>query len=76
MKNGPLHTKFRVLCHGVPSASELELGEIFRHGQTKIPLCTTLKYLSHQQLLTPIEIDNSNALGIVTSTVKPKQFKQ
>ena len=43
MNNGPLHTKFRVLCNVVESAAEVELGVIFYNEQSTITICTTLK---------------------------------
>ena len=76
MKNGPLNPIFRVLRHTVSSAAEAELVVLFHHVQTMIPLRTTLEELGHQQPPTPLETDNTTALGIVDSTVKQKNPNQ
>ena len=76
INNGPLHTKFLVLRHIVASGAEAKLGALFCNGQTTIPLRSTLEEIRHKQPPTPIETDNSNALGIVNSTVKQKNPKQ
>ena len=76
MNNGPLRTKFRVICHVVASYAESKLGALFHHGQTTIPLCTTLEDLGHKQPPTPIENYNSTALVIFNSTVKQKNPRQ
>ena len=75
MKNVPLHTKCQVLCHVIASATEAELGALFRNGQTTTPLRTTLEDLGQQQPPTPIETDNYTAFGIVNSTFKQRTSK-
>eukprot|EP00957_Ditylum_brightwellii_P159963 12176299-Ditylum_brightwellii.AAC.1 len=51
------------------SAAEAELGTLFENAKEAVALCTTLQELGHQQLVTPIQVDNSVAHRIVNSNI-------
>jgi hypothetical protein len=73
--NGPIHTECRTLRSVVASAAEAECGGLFHNSQTAIPIRDALIAIGHPQPPTPIKTDNSTALGIVTSLMKPKRSK-
>eukprot|EP00804_Cyclotella_cryptica_P003837 CCRYP_020460-RA/>CCRYP_020460-RA protein AED:0.47 eAED:0.47 QI:0/-1/0/1/-1/0/1/0/81 len=57
------------------SAAEAELGGLYINAQEAIPIRHLLTELGHTQPPTPIQIDNSTALGVVTNTIQPKRTK-
>ena len=59
----------------VASATEAEVGELFYNCQTAVPLRITLQELGFYQPPTPIKTDNSEAEGVVTTTVRQKRSK-
>jgi hypothetical protein len=73
--NGPIHTECRTLRSVVSSAAEAECGGLYHNSQNAIPIRDSLIAIGHPQPPTPIKTDNSTALGIVTSLMKPKRSK-
>ena len=57
------------------SAAEAEIGVVFYNCQTSVPLRITLQELGHPQPPTPIQTDNSTAVGFANSTIKIKRTK-
>jgi hypothetical protein len=57
------------------SAAEAELGALYINAREAIPLRHLLEELGHTQPPTPIQIDNSTALGIVSNIIQPKRTK-
>jgi hypothetical protein len=57
------------------SAAESEVGACFQNAQTAAPLPITLMELGHNQLVTPIQTDNSTSFGILNETIKQKHSK-
>ena len=57
------------------SAAEAELGGLFLNCQEAVPIWITLEEMGHPQLPTPVQVDNSNALGIATGTIKQRKSK-
>eukprot|EP00957_Ditylum_brightwellii_P172718 13148188-Ditylum_brightwellii.AAC.1 len=51
------------------SAVEAELGTLFENAKEAVSLCTTLNEVGQQQPITPIQVDNSTAHGIVKSNI-------
>eukprot|EP00957_Ditylum_brightwellii_P071872 5462733-Ditylum_brightwellii.AAC.1 len=51
------------------SAAEAECGALFENAKEAVALRTTLQELGHQQPVTPIQVDNSVAHGIVNSNI-------
>jgi hypothetical protein len=73
--NGPIHTECRTLQNVVSSAAEAECGGLYHNAQNSVPIRDALIAIAHPQPPTPIKMDNSTALGIVTSLMKPKRSK-
>jgi hypothetical protein len=57
------------------SATEAELGALYINVREVIPQQHLLNKLGHPQPPTPIQIDNSTALGMVTNIIQPKRTK-
>ena len=57
------------------SAAEAELEALFLNFQEADPIWNTLKEMGHPQPPTPVQVDNSNALGIATGTIKQRKSK-
>ena len=50
-------------------AAEAELGALFLNCQEAVLICITLEEMGHSQPPTPVQVDNSTALGIATGTI-------
>ena len=57
------------------SAIEAKLGALFLNYQEAVPIQITLEEMGHYQLPTPVQVDNSTALGISTGTIKQRKSK-
>ena len=57
------------------SAAEAELGALFLNYQEAVPICITLEEMGNSQPPTPVQVDNSTALGIATGTIKQRKSK-
>ena len=57
------------------SAAEDEIGALFLNSRQAIPARTTLEEMVHKQPPTPIQTDNTTALGFVTKNLQPKATK-
>lgn len=57
------------------SAAEAEIGALFLNSRQAIPARTTLIEMGHQQPPTPIQVDNTTALGFVGKNITPKATK-
>ena len=57
------------------SAAEAEYGALFLNGQAAVPIRTTLIEMHHPQPPTPIQVDNSTAVGISNKSIKQKRSK-
>ena len=58
------------------SAAEAELGALFLNCQEAVPIRITLEKMGHSQPPTPVQVDNSTALGIATGTTKQRKSKE
>ena len=61
--NGSIHTVYKIMRNVMSSAVEAKTGSTFLNGQEAVPICTNLAELRHNQLATPICVDNSTAEG-------------
>ena len=59
----------------VSSAAEAELGGLFLNCKEAACIRTTLEELGHPQPATPVQTDNSTAVGIVHDSIKQKRSK-
>ena len=57
------------------SAAEAELGALFLNCQEAVPIRIKLEEMGHAQPPTPVQVDNSTALGIATGTIKQRKSK-
>jgi hypothetical protein len=57
------------------SAAKAELGALYIDARKAIPMRHLLIKMGHPQPPTPIQVNNTTALGVVKSTIQPKQTK-
>jgi hypothetical protein len=57
------------------SAAEAKLGVLYINTCEAVPCQTLLHEMGHPQPPTPIQTDNSTALGVVTNNILPRQTK-
>jgi hypothetical protein len=77
IQNAPLHA---FCCQRIPvvvvSVAEAEYAATFGGGQVLVELTLTLTNLGHPQQSTPLLfVDNECAIGLATSSVRPKKSK-
>ena len=73
--NGIIHVVCKILRNIMSSAAEAELGDIFLNAKEAVPIRTTLIEMKWPQHPTPIQVDNSTAVGIANQTIKQKMYK-
>ena len=57
------------------SAAEANLGSLLLNFQEAVPIRITLEEIGHSQSSTPVQVDNSTALGIATGTIKQRMSR-
>ena len=57
------------------SAAEAQLGALFLNCQEYVPIRITLEEMGHPQSPTPVQVDNSTALGIAIGTINQRKSK-
>jgi hypothetical protein len=65
----------KILKAVMSSAAEAKLGALYINACEAIPMQQVLKEMSHKQPPTPIQTDNSTALGVVTNNIQPRHTK-
>ena len=73
--NGAVHTLCTILKFVAASAAEAELGALFLNIKQGRIMRLTLEEMGHPQPPTPINVDNSTAVGIVNGTVKRQRSR-
>jgi hypothetical protein len=75
--NGAVHVLCKTLRNVAASASEAETGSLFLNAQEAVPIITALEEMGHKQpaTVTPLETDNSTAIGILRAQVRMKRSK-
>jgi hypothetical protein len=74
--NAPLHVFCQRILVVVASMAETEYAAAFGGGQVLVELTLTLTNLGHPQQSHPLLfVDNECAIGLATSSVRPKKFK-
>ena len=73
--NGAVHNISQVIKNAMSSAAEAEIGALFLNSRQAIPARTILTEMVHQQPPTPIQTDNTTALGFVSKHLQPKATK-
>jgi hypothetical protein len=57
------------------SAAEAELGALYVNACKAVPQRQTLAEMGHKQPQTPMQTDNTTALGVVTNNIQPQCTK-
>ena len=73
--NGIVYVVCKILCNTMESAAEAELGALFLNFQEAVPIRITLEEMGQSQPTTPVQDDNSTALGTATGTIKQRKSK-
>ena len=73
--NGAVLTISQIIKAVMSSAAEAELGALYINSREAIPQRHLLEEMGHQQPPTPMQVDNSTALGVVKKTIQQKQTK-
>jgi hypothetical protein len=73
--NGAILNISQIIKSVMSSAAEAELGALYINAREAVPCRTLLHEMGHQQPPTPIQTDNSTALGVVTNNILPRRTK-
>ena len=73
--NGPIYVLSRILKNVLASAAEVEIGATYANAQEAIPIRNTLIDMGHPQPPTPIQVDNTTAVGFANKSIKQKRSK-
>jgi hypothetical protein len=74
-RNSPIHTICKIMKNVMGSAAKAKIGAAYINAQEAVPICTTLAKMGHRQPSTPIQVDNSTAVGFANDTIKQKHSK-
>ncbi len=70
--NGAVLTISQIIKAVMSSAAKAKIGVLYINCWEAVPACHTLEFLGHPQSPTPIQTDNTMALGIVNNNVMKK----
>jgi hypothetical protein len=73
--NGAILNISQIIKSVMSSAAEAELGALYTNAREAVPCRTLLHEMGHPQPPTPIQTDNSTALGVVTNNILPRRTK-
>ena len=73
--NGAVLNIAQIIKNVMSSAAEAEIGALFLNSRQAIPARHTLIEMGHKQPPTPIQTDNTTALGFVMKNLQPKATK-
>ena len=73
--NGPVHVISKILKFVMGSAAEAEIGASYMNAQESLPIRVCLEEMGHPQPPTPIQVDNTTAVGFANKTIKQKRSK-
>ena len=57
------------------SAIEAEIGTCYINARDLIPICVCAEEMGHPQVPTPLQVDNTTALGFANKDIKQKMSK-
>jgi hypothetical protein len=69
--NGAILNISKILNAVISSAAEAELGALYINACEAIPMRQLLEEMGHKQPKTPIQTNNSTALGVVNNNIQP-----
>ena len=75
LNNGAVLAISQIIKSVMSSAAEAELGALFINCCEAIPAQHTLIEMGHPQPPTPVQTDNTAALGVVNNTISPQWTK-
>jgi hypothetical protein len=70
--NGAILTFAQIIKAVMPSAAEGKVGALYINCREAVPARHTLELMGHPQPLTPMQTDNTTALGVVNNNVIKK----
>ena len=73
--NGPLLTIAQIMKYVVSSAAEAEMTALFLTAKEMVPLRNTLTEMGWKQPPSPLQSDNSTAVGMTNKTLIPKKSR-
>jgi hypothetical protein len=73
--NGAILNTSTVMRNVLSSASESECGALFNNTKDAVALRNTLHEMGHHQPPTPVEVDNSTAVGFANKQIKQQKSK-
>ena len=73
--NGAVLAVSHIIKAVLSSAAEDEIGALFINCREAIPTRHTLIEMGHPQPSTPVQTDNTTALGVVKNTIAPRRTK-
>ena len=73
--NGAILTVSQIIKAVMTSAAEAELGALYIYARETAPQQTLLEEMGHPQPPTPIQINDTTALGFFKHTIQPKRTK-
>jgi hypothetical protein len=75
INNGTVLNIAQLIKAVMSSAAEAELGALYINACKAVPQCQTPAEMGHKQPLTPMQTDNSTALGVVNNNIQPRCTK-
>jgi hypothetical protein len=73
--NGAILNISKIMKAVMSSAADAELGALYINACEAVPIRNLLQEMGHKQPKTPMQTDNSTALGVVNSNIQPQQTK-
>ena len=71
--NGGVLAVSQIIKAVMSSAAKAKIGALYINCRAEIPARHTLTEMVHPQPLTPMQTDNTTALGVVNNTIAPKR---
>ena len=73
--NSIVYVVWKIFHNIMASAEEAEFGALSLNWQEAVLIRITLEEMGHSKPPTPVQVDNSTALGISTGTIKQRKSK-
>jgi hypothetical protein len=73
--NGAILNISKIMKAVMSSAADAELGALYINACEAVPIRNLLQEMGHKQPRTPMQTDNSTALGVVNSNIQPRRTK-
>ena len=75
INNGAVLNIAQLIKAVMSSAAEAELSALYINACKAVPQCQTLAEMGHKQPPTPMQTNNSTALGVVNNNIQPRRTK-